>query len=102
MRKNTNIITRNLNSLVNPTGNLYKSTLIITKRAKQINANLKEEVTQKLEDFITVQDDLKEVFENQEQIKISKYYERIPKPSKTATEEFVNGELDFRRKEKLD
>lgn len=99
MRKDTNITTRDLDDITEVVGNIYEAVCIIAKRAKQINSNLKEEINYKVEEFVSVQDDIKEVFENLEQIKISKYYERMPKPSKTATEELLSDELVYRNKE---
>ncbi|MCP3659485.1 MAG: DNA-directed RNA polymerase subunit omega [Bacteroidetes bacterium] len=99
MRKDTNITTRDLDTLIDVVGNIYEAVCITVKRAKQINTNIREEINYKVEEFVSVQDDIKEVFENQEQIKISKYYERMAKPCKTATEELLNGELVYRYKE---
>ncbi len=99
MRKDTSITTRDLDTIINSVGNTYEAVCIIAKRAKQINSNIREEINYKVEEFVSVQDDIKEVFENQEQIKISKYYERMMKPSKTATDELLNGELVYRYKE---
>jgi DNA-directed RNA polymerase subunit K/omega len=79
-----------------PTGNIYESVAIISKRANQISSQLKQELARKLEEFSTTTDSLEETFENREQIEISKYYERIPKATLTATEEFLAGEIYFR------
>jgi DNA-directed RNA polymerase subunit K/omega len=73
--------------------------VIISKRARQIAVNLKEELNGKLADFATTVDNLEEVFENREQIEISKFYERMPKPTTTATEEFLEGKLTYRMRE---
>jgi DNA-directed RNA polymerase subunit K/omega len=72
------------------------SAVIISKRARQIAINIKEELNSKLSEFATTVDNLEEVFENREQIEISKFYERMPKPTTTATEEFLDGKLNFR------
>jgi len=90
------IITRDLNKIIEPTGNIYESVVIISKRARQIASNLKEELNGKLAEFATTVDNLEEVFENREQIEISKFYERMPKPTSTATEEFLEGKLAYR------
>ena len=85
------------------TGNVYKSINIIAKRANQIAAELKQELNKKLADFATsasTADTMEETFENREQIEISRYYERLPKPAIIATEEFLDGELYYRESEK--
>ncbi|NPA45231.1 MAG: RNA polymerase Rpb6, partial [Chlorobi bacterium] len=78
------------------TGNLYKSLVIISKRSKQIQREIKEELDKKLNEFASYTDNLEEIFENREQIEISKFYERLPKPILIATQEFLNGEIYFR------
>ena len=90
------IETRNLKEIADQTGNLYKSINIIAKRSNQINAKLKEELHKKLEEFASSTDNLEEVFENREQIEISKYYERLPKTTLQAMNEFLNEEIYFR------
>lgn len=95
----TNTITRKLTDLDAPTGNIYESVVIISKRANQIASELKQELTRKLADFSNTNDALEETFENREQIEISKYYERLPKPTIVATEEFLAGKVYFRRHE---
>ncbi len=91
-----NTVTRKLIDLDTPTGNIYESVAIISKRANQISAAIKQELGRKLEEFSTTTDSLEETFENREQIEISRYYERMPKPTLIATEEFLNGEVYFR------
>ncbi|HNF47922.1 MAG TPA: DNA-directed RNA polymerase subunit omega [Chitinophagales bacterium] len=86
------IETRNLDELAAKTGNLYKSINVISKRSEQMNAKLKEELHRKLEEFASATDNLEEVFENREQIEISRYYEKLPKTTITALNEFVNNE----------
>jgi DNA-directed RNA polymerase subunit K/omega len=90
------LITRDIEKIAAPTGNLYESVVVISKRARQIASNLKEELNNKLAEFATTVDNLEEVFENREQIEISRYYERMPKPTTTATEEFLEGKLMHR------
>ena len=90
------LITRDNKDIAEPTGNIYESIAIVAKRARQISANQKEELNSKLAEFASSVDNLEEIFENREQIEISKFYERMPKPTTTATEEFLNGELNFR------
>lgn len=99
---NPSIITRDNQDILEPTGNLYESLVIIAKRARQISANQKEELNSKLAEFASSVDNLEEIFENREQIEISKFYERMPKPTTSAIEEFLNGELNFRLPEEED
>ncbi|WP_420318138.1 DNA-directed RNA polymerase subunit omega [Ekhidna sp.] len=99
---NPSIITRDNQDVLEPTGNLYESLVIIAKRARQISANQKEELNAKLAEFASSVDNLEEIFENREQIEISKFYERMPKPTTMAIEEFLNSELNFRLPEEED
>lgn len=85
--------TRDLRILDGKTGNIYESVAIIAKRANQIGAEMKEELTQKLQEFASHTDNLEEVFENREQIEISKYYERLPKATLIAIQEFVEDKI---------
>ncbi len=91
-----NTITRDVKYLAEPTGNIYETVAILYKRANQIAAAEKKELTKKLEDFKNERGTMEEMFENREQIEISKYYERQPKPGLVAIEEFLEGELDYR------
>lgn len=95
----TNTVTRNLSDLAKPTGNIYETVMIIAKRANQISASVKQELSQKLEEFSNYADTLEETFENREQIEISKHYERLPKPTLIAIEEFRNNEIYYRKVE---
>lgn len=90
------VITRDLNQLAKDTDNVYESVSIISKRARQISAKIKEELSTKLAEFATTVDNLEEIFENREQIEISRFYERMPKSTIVATEEFLEGELTYR------
>jgi DNA-directed RNA polymerase subunit K/omega len=99
MATQPSLITRDVEKISSPTGNLYQSVVVISKRARQISVNLKEELNNKLAEFATTVDNLEEVFENREQIEISKFYERMPKPTTTATEEFLEGKLNYRMRE---
>lgn len=92
----SNTITRDVKYLAEPTGNIYETVVILSKRANQIALAEKKELTKKLEDFRNDRDTMEEVFENKEQIEISKYYERQPKPDLVAIAEFENGELTYR------
>lgn len=94
-----NTITRNLADFAAPTGNVYESVMIIAKRSNQIAADIKQELNHKLEEFTNYADTLEETFENREQIEISKYYERLPKPVLIATKEFQDGKIYYRKAE---
>ncbi|MCQ2084122.1 MAG: DNA-directed RNA polymerase subunit omega [Bacteroidaceae bacterium] len=92
----TNTVTRNMVDFVQETGNVYESVAIMGKRANQIAVEMKEELKQKLEEFSTSTDNLEEMFENREQIEISRYYERLPKPTLIAAKEFKDGKIYHR------
>ena len=89
-------VTRNVNDLDQKTENIYESLVIIAKRANQISNNMKEELHGKLAEFASSNDNLEEIFENREQIEISKHYERMPKPSLIAIDEFLNDKVYHR------
>ena len=91
-----NTVTRNIMDLCEETGNIYESVAIIAKRANQISIQIKEDLSKKLAEFASYNDSLEEVFENREQIEISRYYEKPPKPSLLATQEFVEGKVYWR------
>ena len=90
-------ITRNLRDLAEKTGNLYEGITIISKRSNQISAEVKEELHSKLEEFSSSSDNLEEIFENREQIEISKHYEKMPKGTLVAIQEFLDDKIYFRR-----
>ena len=92
-------ITRDVRKLETDTGNIYKTIAIIGKRANQISAEMKEELDGKLEEFSSKTDTLEEVYENVEQIEISKMYERLPKPASIAAQEFIDGKVYYRMAE---
>ena len=92
----TNTITRDIKYLAEPTGNIYETVVLLYKRANQIALAEKKELAKKLEDFRTDRDTMDEVFENREQIEISNYYEKLPKPDLIAISEFEDGELYYR------
>jgi DNA-directed RNA polymerase subunit K/omega len=98
MATQPSIITRDMEQIAAPTGNIYESVVVISKRARQIAINLKEELNGKLAEFATTVDNLEEVFENREQIEISKYYERMPKPTSSAIEEFLENKISYRQR----
>ncbi|PWJ42815.1 DNA-directed RNA polymerase subunit omega [Sediminitomix flava] len=91
------LVTRDLPELIVETENIYESVVIIGKRSRQISSRLKDELKGKLEEFATTVDNLEEIHENREQIEISKFYERMPKPTTLATEEFLDGKIYFDR-----
>ncbi|MCI1779087.1 MAG: DNA-directed RNA polymerase subunit omega [Bacteroidales bacterium] len=97
-----NTITRDMVNIAKPTGNVYESVMIIAKRSNQIAANVKQELSAKLEEFTSSANDnlLEEVTENREQIEISRYYEKLPKPTLVAITEFLNGDIYYRKMEK--
>jgi len=96
----TTTITRNQIDLDHETGNIYESLAIISKRANQISTDIKEELNKKLEEFASYTDNLEEIFENREQIEISKFYERLPKPTLIAIQEFLEGKIYYRNPNK--
>jgi DNA-directed RNA polymerase subunit K/omega len=91
-----NTETRNLRQIDEKTGNLYESIAIIAKRSNQIGVKIKDELNNKLSEFASSSDNLEEVFENREQIEISKHYERMPKPTLIAIEDFMEDKVYFR------
>ena len=92
------LVTRDIGKLTEKTGNIYEAVAIISQRAKQISVRTKEELNSKLADFASTVDNLEEIHENREQIEISRYYERLPKPTTFATEEFLDDEILHRYK----
>jgi DNA-directed RNA polymerase subunit K/omega len=90
-------VTQDLTKLDKDTENIYESVRIIAKRANRISQEMKQELNRKLEEFAYYTDNLEEVFENREQIEISKFYERLPKPALIAINEFLNDELYYRK-----
>ncbi|MAZ42153.1 MAG: DNA-directed RNA polymerase subunit omega [Cyclobacteriaceae bacterium] len=102
MATDASLKTRENSILSKPTENIFESLVIIGKRARQISSIQKEELNGKLAEFASTVDNLEEIFENREQIEISKFYERMPKPTTTATEEFLNDEVMFRRRDEDD
>ncbi len=92
----TNTVTRNIMGLCDETQNIYESVAIIAKRANQISLEIKQDLNKKLQEFASYNDSLEEVFENREQIEISRYYEKLPKPTLLATEEFIENSIYWR------
>jgi DNA-directed RNA polymerase subunit K/omega len=92
-------VTRDTIRLEEKTGNIYQSIVVVSKRANQISATLKEELTRKLQEFNTSTDNLEEIFENREQIEISRHYERMAKPTAIATQELLEDKLFIKNPE---
>ena len=92
----TNTITRDMIKLCDQTGNVYETVAIIAKRANQISVEMKQDLEKKLQEFASVNDNLEEVFENRDQIEISRYYEKLPKPTLIAAKVFEDGKVYFR------
>lgn len=90
-----NIKARDMQSIVDMTGNIYESLVVIAKRSRQINREMKIELHQKLEEFATTTDAIEEIHENKEQIEISKFYEKLPNPVIIGFEEFMGNELEY-------
>ncbi|MCL9808533.1 DNA-directed RNA polymerase subunit omega [Flavobacterium luminosum] len=88
-----NTVTYNKTQIEQPTGNVYEAITIIARRANQINAEIKKELIEKLEEFATYNDSLEEIFENKEQIEVSKFYEKLPKPHALAVQEWLEGKI---------
>ncbi|MGS2760860.1 DNA-directed RNA polymerase subunit omega [Sinomicrobium sp. M5D2P9] len=93
-------ITLDKNKMDAPTENIYEAISIVAKRAIQINSEIKKELIEKLEEFATYTDSLEEIFENKEQIEVSKFYEKLPKPHAIAVEEWLNNKIYYRNTEK--
>ena len=89
-------VTRDINDLDVGTDNIYQTVMVAAKRANQISVEMKQELNRKLEEFASYTDNLEEVFENREQIEISRYYERLPKSTLIAYEEYKEGRTYFR------
>ncbi len=89
-------VTRDMLNFEEKTGNIYESLVVLAKRANHISAEMKEELNEKLSEFASKTDNLEEVFENREQIEISKHYEKLPKPTLVAVQEFLDGKIYYR------
>lgn len=93
-------ITRNLDLMTKGTGNIYETVIIVARRSNQISVEIKQELNKKLEEFASYSDNLEEVFENREQIEISKFYERLPKPTLIALQELEDDKIFYRNPER--
>jgi DNA-directed RNA polymerase subunit K/omega len=94
-----NTVTYDRNQIDEPTENIYESISIIARRAEQINSEIKKELIDKLEEFATYNDSLEEIFENKEQIEVSKFYEKLPKPHALAVQEWLTDKIYHRNTE---
>ena len=94
-----NTETYNRNKIDAPTGNIYEAISVIARRAEQINTEIRKELIDKLEEFATYNDSLEEIFENKEQIEVSKFYEKLPKPHALAVQEWLNDKIYYRNTE---
>ena len=92
-------VTYNRNEIDEPTQNIYEAISVIAKRGEQINSEIKKELIEKLEEFATYTDSLEEIFENKEQIEVSKFYEKLPKPHALAIQEWLEDKIYFRNTE---
>ena len=91
-------ITRNISEIDAPTENIYEAIMIIARRATQIGVDMKKELVEKLDEFAANAENLEEVFENKEQIEVSRFYEKLPKPTLIAAQEYTDGKLYFKNK----
>ncbi|WP_347375120.1 DNA-directed RNA polymerase subunit omega [Aequorivita sp. Q41] len=91
-----NTVTLDKNLIDAPTNNIYEAISIISKRASQINGDIKKELLEKLDEFATYNDSLEEIFENKEQIEVSKFYEKLPKPHALAVQEWLENKIYHR------
>lgn len=96
----SNTVTRDMMELSSDSGNVYETVRIISKRANQIAVEMKQDLDKKLQEFASYSDNLEEVFENREQIEISRYYEKLPKSSLIAAQEYTEGKLYYRNPNK--
>lgn len=100
VKTDTESVTRNVQRFSDDTDNIYETVVVLSKRANQIGLEIKDELSRKIEEFATTNDNLEEIFENKEQIEIAKFYERLPKPTLIATHEFLHDQVYFRNPHK--
>lgn len=96
MKTDPEAVTRTAHNFNNLTGNIYETVVLLSKRANQISLELKDELSHKIEEFATTNDNLEEIFENKEQIEIAKFYERLPKPTLIAVHEYLHDQIYYR------
>ena len=99
---NPHLRARDIQSLAGTTGNIYEAISVIAKRARRLNVDIKHELHGKLDEFAIVTDRIEEIQENKEQIEISKFYEKLPNPTIIATEEYLEGKLEYDYKNRED
>jgi DNA-directed RNA polymerase subunit K/omega len=92
-------VTRNLDLMTQANSNIYETVIVVSRRANQISVEMKQELNKKLEEFASFSDNLEEVFENREQIEISKFYEKLPKPTLIALQELEESKIFYRNPE---
>ena len=92
----SNVKARDIKDLASRSSNIYETISVISKRARQLSAEIKRELHDKLEEFVVVTETIEEIHENKEQIEISRSYEKMASPTILATEEFIRGDLEFR------
>jgi hypothetical protein len=95
-------VSRDMSKMWENTGNIYETVAIISKRSNQVSSDMKNDLDKKLQEFASFNDNLEEVFENREQIEISRYYEKLPKPTLIATKEYEDGEIYWKNPVKKD
>jgi len=100
IKTDTSAVTRRMNEFNKVTGNIYETTALLSKRANQISLELKEELNKKIAEFATSSDNLEEIFENREQIEIARFYEKLPKPTLMAIQEFIDDQIYYRNPSK--
>lgn len=100
VRTENSAVTRKLRDFSKETGNVYETLAILSKRANQVSLEMRDELKKKIDEFATTNTNLEEVFENREQIEISKFYERIPKPTLISVQEYLDGQIYFRNPSK--
>lgn len=100
IKTDASAVTRKTRDFDNLTGNVYETLAVLGKRANQISLELKEELNKKIAEFATTNDNLEEIFENREQIEIAKFYERLPKPTLMAVQEFLDDQIYYRNPSK--
>lgn len=93
-------VTRNKHKFYEQTGNIYETVVVLSKRANQLSLEMKDDLNRKVEEFAAPTDNLEEIFENREQIEIARFYERLPKPTLIAVQEFLNEQIYFRNPHK--
>ena len=98
----TNTVSRDMSKMWVETDNIYETVKIISKRSNQVASDMKRDLDKKLQEFASYNDNMEEVFENREQIEISRYYEKLPKPTLIATKEFEDGEIYWKNPVKKD